>query len=380
MFSLFDVLTIIFTILSLVLFIFLFQIERFRTKPRLYLKLGLLAIMFVLIADDLLINGVPFAVRFLLPVMFWANLMIYPLIYAYSRDLVFNGRDLSRPPLWIYTILPTAVFLALAGIYYPLDFADQLRIAVFHLSEKATDFPAFKLCQWVIIPVYYLQTVIYIVLTVKLIRIARQNHACNFTELLLVKYISLYVIAVIAYEGAVLILDLTTQWTSDQKNFTDMLLTIPFIIVAVYIGFKQNLIVLQARFNRLSRQLDSNLKAGITADEKNGIRAIIDEYLSVNQLYLDPDLHISIFAKKTHVPVRKISQVINEVYGQNFIALINTYRIAAAKRLIDEQIGNIKINQLYQKVGFNSRSAFNRVFKSVNGESPSDYIRRIIQQ
>jgi hypothetical protein len=57
LFSLFDVLTIVFSILFLVLFLFLFQIERFRTKPRLYLKLGLLAIMFVLIVDDLLINN-----------------------------------------------------------------------------------------------------------------------------------------------------------------------------------------------------------------------------------------------------------------------------------------------------------------------------------
>lgn len=377
MFSLFDVLTIIFIILFLGLFFFLFQIERFRTKPRLYLKLALLAIMFVLITDDLLVNGFPFAVRFLLPLMFWANLMIYPLTYAYSRDLVFNGRDNNRPPLWIYMILPTLLFLILAYIYYPLDYSDKLRIAALHLSENAARFRAFELCQWAIIPGYYLQTIVYIFLTIKLIQIARKSHECNFTEILLVKYILLYVIAVIIYEGSAVILGLTTKWTSDQKNFADILLTAPFIVLAAFIGFKQNLIVLQSRFNRISHKLDANPKAGITADERNGIKAIIDEYLSVNQLYLDPNLHISVFAKKTHIPVRKISQVINEVYGQNFIALINTYRIAAAIRLIDEKAGEVKINEVYVKVGFNSRSAFNRVFKTVNGLSPSEYIRSL---
>ncbi|MFH1214205.1 MAG: helix-turn-helix domain-containing protein [Candidatus Neomarinimicrobiota bacterium] len=377
MFSLFDVLTIIFVILFLTFFFFLFQIERFRTKPRLYLKLGLLAIMFVLIADDLLINGIPFAVRFLLPLMFWANLMIYPLIYAYSRDLVFNGRDNNRPPLFVYTILPTIIFIVLAFVYYPLGYAEKLQIATFHFSERNTGLHGFALCQWVIIPAYYLQTVVYIFLTLKLIQIARKNLGSNFTETLLVRYISFYIVAVIFYEGAAAILGLFTNWTGDQKNFVDILLTTPFIIFAVYIGFKQNLIVLQSRFNRISHKLDSNLRGVITIDEKNGIKAVIDEYLSINQLYLNPDLHIGLFAKKVHVPARKISQVINEVYDQNFVSLINKYRIAAATRLIEEKAGDVKINELYLRVGFNSRSAFNRVFKTVNGSSPSEYIRSL---
>ncbi|MDD5765837.1 MAG: helix-turn-helix domain-containing protein [Candidatus Marinimicrobia bacterium] len=384
MFSLIDVLTIVFVVLILALFFFLLQIERFRTKPRLYLKLAMIVTMVVFIIDDLLYSGNPFTVKYLLPIMFWANLAIYPLIYAYSRDLVYNGRDVHRPSLWIYMVLPTMIFFLLAILYYPLDFVDKLRFASFHLSEKVENLPAFTIFQWIVIPAYYLQTIIYVILTLRLIQITRKSFKCSLMEILLAKYIFFYIVAVVFYEGVVVLLALISSWTSNEKKIADMLLTAPIIVLAIYICFKQNLIVLQSRINRISNKLNNHrgpdLKPVISENEKNDIKTVIDEYLSVNQLYLNPDLHISMFANKIHIPARKISLVVNEIYGKNFISLINEYRIVAAMKLIDNSIEDVKINRLFLMVGFNSRSAFNRVFKSINGQTPSEYINRIRQK
>jgi len=56
--------------------------------------------------------------------------------------------------------------------------------------------------------------------------------------------------------------------------------------------------------------------------------------------------------------------------GNTFVAFLNQYRISQAKRLL--LVGN-NVGETCYECGFESLSYFNRIFKKVTGENPSDF-------
>ena len=74
---------------------------------------------------------------------------------------------------------------------------------------------------------------------------------------------------------------------------------------------------------------------------------------------------------------RYVSQVINDVYGMNFRALVNDFRIKKAIiRMTDtENYGNFTIRAIAESVGYKSQANFINVFTKITGLKPSTYLR-----
>ena len=67
-----------------------------------------------------------------------------------------------------------------------------------------------------------------------------------------------------------------------------------------------------------------------------------------------------------------LSQVINELTGDNFYTFINRYRVEAVKVMMaDPQHRHRNLLALAFDAGFNSKSSFNRVFRQITGLTPS---------
>jgi AraC-like DNA-binding protein len=70
--------------------------------------------------------------------------------------------------------------------------------------------------------------------------------------------------------------------------------------------------------------------------------------------------------------------VINTRLNKNFYDYINAQRVEAFIRLVAEpQYRRYTLLALAFQCGFNSKSSFNRNFKKVMGDSPSEYLERI---
>lgn len=98
------------------------------------------------------------------------------------------------------------------------------------------------------------------------------------------------------------------------------------------------------------------------------------QLLEQEELYKDPNLTLDLMAKQMGINRVYLSRSINRCIDKNFNSVINGYRIKDALRIIDAD-GTLSIMQVAFDVGFNDRKTFYRVFKSMMGMSPSDYMK-----
>lgn len=104
---------------------------------------------------------------------------------------------------------------------------------------------------------------------------------------------------------------------------------------------------------------------------------ILKRLAALNTELLDPDLSLPVLAELTHAAPHHLSQVLNERLGQSFFEYLAARRVQAAQQLLkDPATRNLKIEELAERVGFNSRSAFATAFKKLAGTTPSDYRRQ----
>ncbi|MEM9324952.1 MAG: helix-turn-helix transcriptional regulator [Bacteroidota bacterium] len=95
-----------------------------------------------------------------------------------------------------------------------------------------------------------------------------------------------------------------------------------------------------------------------------------------HRVYRDPELTLDRLATNIKLQPRQLSSLIKKEYDMRFNEFINKYRVRAAKQLLlDPKCHHWSILAIGMEVGFNSKSTFNRVFKQVEGTTPSEFQR-----
>ncbi|RZK44358.1 MAG: AraC family transcriptional regulator, partial [Hymenobacter sp.] len=92
--------------------------------------------------------------------------------------------------------------------------------------------------------------------------------------------------------------------------------------------------------------------------------------------WLEPELTLAELAQRLRTHPAQLSRIINLGCGQNFNDFVNTYRVAEARRkLADARFAHYSLVGVALESGFNSKSTFNRVFKKLTGQAPSEVAR-----
>ena len=112
----------------------------------------------------------------------------------------------------------------------------------------------------------------------------------------------------------------------------------------------------------------------LTQSEKQEYTTMLKKYFKEYQPYLNPRLSISDVAKQVRIPVKDLSQIVNESLQKNFYDFINSYRIEEAKQMLLSEKGDKKtVLEILYEVGFNSKSAFNTAFRKYTGYTPTEF-------
>ena len=96
--------------------------------------------------------------------------------------------------------------------------------------------------------------------------------------------------------------------------------------------------------------------------------------METEKIYLDSDLSLSQLAEKIDVSTNQLSMLLNEYIGKNFYDYINNFRVEEVKRrLKNPSYEKQTLSSIGGDCGFNSKSAFNRIFKNLTGKTPSEF-------
>jgi YesN/AraC family two-component response regulator len=111
-------------------------------------------------------------------------------------------------------------------------------------------------------------------------------------------------------------------------------------------------------------------------DNLQVLKEKVEAYMQKHTPFTNPKLTLNDLAAKIKIPPHILSKVINEGFDKNFFDFVNTYRIEEfKKRMEDPKNKNFTLLGIAFDVGFNSKTAFNRSFKKITNQTPSEYFQ-----
>ena len=115
-------------------------------------------------------------------------------------------------------------------------------------------------------------------------------------------------------------------------------------------------------------------RRNIDISVQNDYLNMLEKYMEDEKPYLDENISIRELSVKTGIPHHHLSIVINSMLGKNFYTFINEYRVKEAEIILNDPDNvDASIISIAFRAGFNSKSAFNSVFKKITGKTPSQY-------
>jgi len=284
------------------------------------------------------------------------NQLIYlagPLFYFYIKSLYLKNFSVTKKSLLHFIPLLIAISLSILSVkYFSLQF--YYSNAMFYLD----------LASCVQMVIYFILAVTVLKMTGKFNEIFAQPVYSKLTlpRLLFAGYISLWV-----FKLAVFIAwDLLKSLGACKDTATLLyLITFLFVNTIVFLGLNRS---------KLFNPADKYESSTLSETDKKQIYQRIVQFMESEQPYLESDISIVTISKALNILPGHISQVVNEMFNQNFRDVINSYRIEKAKNLILSQSKlNYTILSIAYEVGFNSKSTFNAAFKKHAGLTPKEF-------
>lgn len=300
--------------------------------------------------------------------------LIGPLVFFYVRALLEKRSGLSRRDLWHF-------ISALVCLAYLTPFYFQSSEYKFnYLLAAYRSYPTAWHVRTILLLAQALVYLIIIIISIPMLRAGKKDAKAAKVDPSDLFWARAWVgiFTVIWLAGVV-------RYAFDysvQTNLVVPLFFSVFIYVAVYQRLRrpESLVKLEGEGEASAGAPADNTatkkyeKSTLTKDRADRYVRRLLETMEKEKLYLDSDLTLQKLAGRLSIHPHHLSQVINERLHQNFFDFINSYRVEEAKkRLIDPSEKHFSIIAIAGEVGFNSKSAFNSVFKKYVNMTPSEW-------
>ena len=149
-----------------------------------------------------------------------------------------------------------------------------------------------------------------------------------------------------------------------------------FVILIGYFGLKQK-VIFENEYKQQPVLAEERMKysgSTLKEDKADKYTKQLGEYMRLEKPYLNPELTLAQLASEINITTHHLSQIINEHFNLNFFEYINQFRVEEVKsRISNPKFESYSLLGIALDSGFNSKSAFNRIFKKTTNQTPSQF-------
>lgn len=293
-------------------------------------------------------------------------LLFAPLIYCYIRRLLFQESPVYTLSFWHYA--PALLHITITVITYLVP--DETRM--FLIKTKALGY------FW-----FFAETagiLSFIIYTVYAVLLIKKHKTVMEHQLSYVLAIRKYVIYLLGAISLFVLLWILSYVSNNFRvgnlytviNYSIVWVSIPlFIYVIGYYSLRQPEIFRMPFIPKAKTE-----KARLKPDEIQQLQKRLHFYMIEEVIYKESDLSLKLLAEKLNTTSNNLSWLLNQIYQKSFYDYINEFRIKHVLESIDKEL-HLKhtLLALAYEAGFNSKSTFNKAFKNVTLQTPSEYIK-----
>lgn len=308
----------------------------------------------------------------------WINLLVGPLLYLY-----FQASLAEKPTrrAWLH-LLPSMAYLVYLGVmWFPQPVAHRYNayVSAFHahLPRLPVDPYGPDWAWWPkdhIIELSFLSMAAYLLLNAKVVWRAfrRENQSFFSNQNPALAWYRNLLLQVFTTAVVFLICRLTFP-----DDLGDHLIAAHMAFVAYATSFA--LLRQSAHFTPKPPEPEPARKyekSSLTQEQEDATLRRLDEVMGLEKPFLDSACSLPGLATRLGVSPHHLSQVLNDRLGQNFFEFLASHRVDEAKRLLaDPAVAHLKLEEIGERVGYGSKSAFNGAFKKLTGQTPSEFRR-----
>ncbi|MEP3208875.1 MAG: AraC family transcriptional regulator [Maribacter sp.] len=190
--------------------------------------------------------------------------------------------------------------------------------------------------------------------------------------------------AIIVCWVVLIVLDMATAIDSITLFYPLWLSLTIWIYWVGYTGIYQSKLA-QERAEIRRELKNKQLLAKASTFQKNSTREAehfnqIIQLLKNDQIYTNPSLGLQDIGDRLNISPNYVSKIVNAQANISFTDLVNQYRHEMIKEMLqDSNFSNYKIMAIALEAGFNSKSNFYKYFKSVEGVTPTEYRKKLLE-
>ncbi len=290
-----------------------------------------------------------------------------PLLYLYVRRMIVSSSE--KPVLKWSAFLPSGLHLIYVFWMYSLSKSEILEL--YYDGFFVIPYFVIELSIIVVFAIYIVKSFILL----KRFQLAEEQVLSFHQEIYfyLIRLVSVFSILTFFW-FLNLIISFILKSYNPYFNYNIVWVCIPVITYIIgFYSFKQPEIFRVPVFNYIKPTKNRLQNEKIEALTKS-----LESLLIKDKIYLDTNLTLTKLAEELNVSSNDLSWFLNKIHKCSFYEYINKYRLHEFISKIQE--GEHKrhtILALSYDSGFNSKSTFNKAFKTILKDTPSNYIKRL---
>jgi AraC-like DNA-binding protein len=222
----------------------------------------------------------------------------------------------------------------------------------------------------------HLHLIVYLILSIRVIRqYTRQiSDEFSYTDDINLAWLKNVIIGMIAISLIIIAgLILSDLFLFTSHDFKAYMIYSAFAALPFYLSFFaiRQKIIYSAVIESVEPKYESS---GLSKDDSKNLALALEQLMKSKQPHLNAKLALKDLAAELNIHPKRLSQVINENFGQNFFNYINAYRVEEFKKQVHgKKFDHYTLLSIGLDCGFNTKSSFNSIFKKFAGMTPSEY-------